>query len=119
MLQYFIFFILGVLSLRLLQFMLAITPNYYIFKHAEYTVFKILGELHVQKLTVLKLMEICYHEIGKDAEYKSVESQVNKRYDDLINRYIKNLKSTLPYKTNYNSLDEAVKLLLEETRNGR
>lgn len=119
MFSYFIVFLCGVFTLRILQFVLSITPNYYIFKHAEYTVLRVLAELHVQKLTALKILELCYHESERSNEYYNVETAVNKRYDDIINKYIVNLKATLPYKTNYNNLADAVAEFLKESKNGR
>lgn len=119
MIDYLIVFLCGAVCMRLIQFMLSITPNYYIFKHAEYTIFRILAELHVTKMTTMKIVEICYADLEKDAEYKNVETAVNKRYEEIISKYIGKLKETLPYKTNYNNLTEAMTQLLQEYRNGK
>ena len=112
--DYLIVFLLGAVAMRLFQFILAITPNYYIFKHAEYTVFRALAELHINKMTVMKIIELCYDETDRADKYKDVETAVNNRYNDIINKYIQKLKTLLPYETKYSSLNEGIQILLEE-----
>ena len=119
MFEYFIVFLAGAFCLRIFQFILSISPNYYIFKHAEYTVLRVLAELHVQKLSALKILELMYAESERTNEYYNVEYAVNNRYDGIINTTIKSMKNQLPYKTKYDTLNEAMETFIEENRNGK
>ena len=117
MLDAFLIFICGAFAMRVLQFFLAITPNFTAFKYTETCVIRILAELHINKLTAMKILEICYRDADKLNEWYSVENEVNKRYDSIIKDNINKLKSVIPYKIEYNNLREAVASLLKEKNN--
>ncbi len=117
MVDAFMFFVLGVVTMRVLQFLLGIVPNYYIFKQAEYSAFRILADVHLQKLTVMKIIEACYFDTGRGDEFLAIQNEVNKRYNDIISKCIERIKTSLPYKTTYNNLQEAIETLIEEKRN--
>jgi len=114
MLEFFLYFIVGAVSMRILQIFLALTPNYNIFKEAEYVSLYILGELHVHRLTAIKILELSYEEAGRSEEFERSKDAINQRYDALINKCIENLKLRLPYKVEYNSLNEALNNMLKE-----
>lgn len=117
MLSAFLFFIAGAIAMRLGQFIFSINPNYYIFKATEYTVLTILAELHVQKLTANKIIEFAYEDAGRISEFKTVKSAIDLRYDALIISCLYNMKKHLPYKTSYNTLEEATVYYLQNKEN--
>jgi hypothetical protein len=119
MLDYFLVFVCGAVVMRVLQVLIGITPNYYIFKQAEFAAIKTLAELHICKLTVMKIVEICYRDVDKLNEYYVVESEVNKRYNNIINNSIASIKANMPYKVEYSNLQEAVEVLMKEKKDGR
>jgi len=114
MIDAFLYFIVGAVTMRILQLFLAVTPNYNIFKNAEYISLYVLGELHVQRLTALKILELSYEESDRSGEFEIVKNAMNERYDALINKCIANLKAQLPYKVQYNTLNEALTAVLQE-----
>lgn len=103
----FLWFISGAILMRLLQWVLMITPNYYAWKHTEYTVLQILAELHVQKLTAIKILQLVYEEADRMEEYEKAKSLLEQKYDTLINNSLNNMKNNLPYKVEYNNVSEA------------
>ena len=107
MLDAFLMFVTGAAAMRSLQILLAINPNYYIFKEAETVSLYILMELHVQRLTALKILELTYEECGKLEEYANVKRAIDEKYNILITKSISNLKSRLPYRVEYTTLQEA------------
>lgn len=117
----FLFFVLGAVTFRILQVFLAITPNFYIFKEAEQVSLYILLELHVQRITALKVLELAYEESDKTEDFHKIKTILDERYNILITKCISNLKSRLPYKVQYNSLEEAAsayRVNKEERRDG-
>jgi len=107
MLDAFLMFVAGAAAMRLLQILLAINPNYYIFKEAETVSLYILMELHIQRLTALKILELTYEECGRFEEYANVKRAIDEKYNILITKSISNLKNRLPYKVEYTTLQEA------------
>ena len=116
MLTYFIFFVLGAASLRALQFFLSVTPNYYIYKKAEYVCLQILMDLEVRKLTVLKVLKLSYDDTGDTEQYEKVKYAINEKYDKLITNCIDNLKTNLPYKVKYANLNEAAEYYISQIK---
>lgn len=103
----FLMFVAGAAAMRLLQMLLAINPNYYIFKEAETVSLYILMDLHIQRLTAIKILELTYAECGKTEEFDKVKTAIDEKYNILITRTLSNLKNRLPYKVDYNTLQEA------------
>lgn len=117
----FLVFVAGAAAMRLLQMILTINPNYYIFKEAETVSLYILMDLHIQRLTALKILELTYEECGKSEEFYKVKTAIDEKYNILITRTLSNLKSRLPYRVKYNTLQEAAEYYRtknEEKRNG-
>lgn len=116
MLDAFIYFIAGATTLRVLQFVLSVKPNYYIFKETENTTLMILAGLHVNKLTALNILKLIYEDVDRQEDFEKVKIAINERYNALITRCITSLKSALPYKVEYNSLDEAMKIYFNKAK---
>lgn len=115
-------FIAGAVAMRLLQWGLHITPNYYTWKHTEYTALQILTDLHVQQLTANEILRLVYEEADKEEEYNKVKTVIEQKYNSLINNSLNNLKANLPYRVQYNSVKEATEQYLakqKEKRDGR
>lgn len=119
MIDAFLFFIAGAAAMRFLQFILGVTPNYYIFKEAEYISLSILMDLHIRRLTALKILELTYEESQKLEDFEKVKYAINQKYDALITKCIQNLKSKLPYKVQYTSLNEAAEYFIDSTKEKR
>lgn len=117
MLSAFLFFIAGALTMRLLQFMLSVSPMLDIYKHAELTALQILLEIDVQSRTELKISKLVYEDLNKEEEYKEVEKALKQKYNSLITNSINRLKKCLPYKVTYNSLEEAVQYYMSTGAN--
>lgn len=103
----FLFFLAGVITLRMLQFFLSITPNYNIYKESEMACLKMLGEFSVQKHTALNLLKVVYENSENKEEYYKAEKQIKLHFDTLINNSLLIIKNNLPYKVPYNTLNEA------------
>lgn len=116
MINLLIIFVCGAVTMRLLQWFLSITPNYYVWKHTEYTVLQILTDLHVQKLTANQILELAYEEAGKQEEYIKVKSVIEQKYNTLINNSLSNMKRKLPYKVKYGNVREAVETYLQKNK---
>ena len=112
----FLIFLSGAITMKILQLLLGIMPNFYIFKEAERTTLMILTDLHVRRLTALKIIELSYEEAGVSEEFLKVKSAINEKYDILINKCIENMKSKLPYKVQYTTLHEAVTLFIQREK---
>lgn len=107
MLTGFLLFIGGAVLMRVLQVILDISPNYYVWKHTEYTILQVLTDLHVQQLTAEKIITLAYEEAGREEELPKVKSAIEQKYNALINTCLKNMKNNLPYKVEYNTIREA------------
>jgi len=116
MLEYFIMFIAGAMTMRALQKMLDVAPNFNTWKHTEYTILQILADMHVQRLTANEIIKLMYEESGKQEEYVKVKSAIEQKYNALINNSLNNLKKNLPYKVEYNNLKEAVTIYLKKNK---
>lgn len=114
MFQAFIFFLAGIITHKVLQFCLSITPNYNIYKEAEMTALKILGELYVARQTSLKVLKAIYESTDKQEEYFEAEKKIKVHYDTLINNSLLNIKKNLPYKVPYNTLNEAIAYYIQK-----
>lgn len=107
----FIYFLVGALAMRVLQFFLAIRPSYDIYKTAEATALNVLIEMYVEREMSIKIVKLAYAE-KDEQEFYEVEKAIKQRYEVLFNNGIKKIKGSLPYKVKYDTLDEAVKIYL-------
>lgn len=114
MFQAFIFFLAGIITYKVLQFCLSITPNYNIYKEAEMTALKILGEVYVTRQVSLRLLKAVYESSEDKEEYFEAEKKIKVHCDTLINNSLLNIKKNLPYKVPYNTLNEAVSYYIQK-----
>lgn len=119
MLSAFIFFICGAIVMRALQAILDAKPNYYMWKHTEYTILQVLSDLHIQQLTANQIIKLAYEEAGKEEEFDKVKTVIEQKYDRLINTCLQNMKAKLPYKVKYNSVKEAVEQYLQKIKESK
>lgn len=104
-----IFFFLGVLFLKLSQELFNIVVSYKLFKYTEIYSLSLLADLEVYRLQALQIIKICYNEADRQEEFPKVEEKLNERFRMLQNLTIAAIKHKLPYKTNYETLEEAHK----------
>jgi len=115
----FAFFIIGALSYAMMQIFLSITPNYKIFKHTEATVLLVLAELHIQRLTAIKIIQLAYEESDRMSEFDNVKRAIDERYNLLITNCIEKMKNNLPYKIEYSTIQEAMNTYTKNIKEAR
>lgn len=59
----------------------------------------------------LAVIELVYKDADKSEEYEKIKLLINNKYEALERDMISKIKKTVVYKTNYNTLDEAVEQL--------
>jgi len=112
----FLYFLAGILTHKIVQYILSITPNYYIYKHSELTAIKLLGEIYLTKLKSLEMLKIIYEHVGKEEEYAKAEKILKLNYETLINNSLSTMKLYLPYKVPYNSINEAISYFIQKNK---
>ena len=78
-----------------------------------------MAEIEVWRYQALTIVELCYEEAGKEAEFEEVEKKIHEKFSLLQGKILELIKASLPYKVDYSNLHEAFKELQEEKKNDR
>lgn len=114
----FIFFLLGALTVKVLQALLSIIKSYSIFKFTEHYCITIMTEIETWRYQSLAIVKLCYEEAGREEEFAKVEQKIHEKFTLFQQNILGILKANLPYRTDYSNLMEAYKKLQEEQKNG-
>jgi len=105
----FLYFMAGIVTYKVLQFILSVKPNFQVYKQAEMCALNVLLQINRDKTTSLKLLKTLADETDPES-YTKIENKLKANYDQLINNSIKTIKQNLPYKVSYNTIDEAYQI---------
>lgn len=115
---YAMFFLLGVFTVKFLQILFNIKPLYNLWKVGELGFLKSLLQSEMLRHQSLAILKVCYFDVDKEEEYKTIEQAVNKKFSDYQEFSLQIIKHMLPYETKYNNTEEAMKWLTEKFKNG-
>ena len=115
---YGLFFLLGVLTTKLLQTLLRVEPLYKLWKIAEIGFLKNLLQSEMLRHQSLAVVRLCYIEADKEGEFQKVEEAINKKFNEYEEVSLQIVKQMLPYQTNYSNTKEAVEWLTNKILKG-
>jgi len=115
---YGLFFLLGVLTTKLLQTLLRVEPLYKLWKIAEIGFLKNLLQSEMLRHQSLAVVRLCYIEADKEGEFQKVEEAINKKFNEYEEVSLQIVKKMLPYETNYSNTKEAVEWLTNKILKG-
>lgn len=115
---YGLFFLLGVLTTKLLQILLKIEPMYKLWKIGEIGFLKNLLQSEMLRQQSLAVVRLCYIEAEKEEEFEKVEQAINKKFTEYQEFSLRVVKDVLPYETNYSNTKEAMEWLTQKILKG-
>jgi len=115
---YGLFFLLGVLTDKLLTLLLQAQPLQKVWRFAEYAALRILSEAEVLKRQAITILEISYNDVGKQEELFLIKETINKKHEERQIILINVMRKLLPYETSYKTPQEAFKYLEQIVKQG-
>ena len=115
-LTYFVYFIAGAITTRLMQGLLSVIPSYQVFKFTEYYCVALMTEIEIWRHQALAIVKLAYEEAGRGEEFEKVERKIHEKYFLLQGNVLGVLKSKLPYKINYDGILDGYRQLKEELK---
>lgn len=105
---YGLFFLIGVLTTKLAQLLLNMTPLYKLWKASEIGFLKNLIECETLRNKSLQVVKVCYEEANKLEDFSKVEAAVNSKFIEYEEMTLQIMKAMLPYETSYTNTREAI-----------
>lgn len=105
--DYFLFFLLGALSTKILQGLLNIVTAYSVLKKVEIVAMAIMLESEAWRIQALAILELAYKDVEKQEEFEKIKESINKRYKEVQDNVLAIMKEKLPYQIPYTNLTEA------------
>ncbi len=112
----FLYFLAGVLTHKVLQFILSITPSFNIFKEVELTCLKVLTNMYVNQQQTIQVLKTVYDSAEDKEEFYKAEKTIKLHHETLINNSLAFMKKNLPYKVPYNTLNEALSYYIQKNK---
>ncbi len=116
-LNYFIFFIAGAMTMKLVQTLFSVIGGYKIFKFTEYYSVTLMAQIEMWRYQAVTIVKLCYDEAGRQEEFVEVEKKIHEKFFFLQQNVLGIIKSHLPYKVDYDTFLEGYKVLEKEKKN--
>lgn len=111
---YFLFFLLGLFTARLIELLITINQAFKIWKLVEFSTLNIMAENDQWRAQALTILKLCYEEANRLEEYEKLETVINSKYSSIQDFILAGMKGHLPYNVNYNNLNEAIVVYKKE-----
>jgi hypothetical protein len=117
--DYFLFFLLGVLTTKALQALLNIITAYNVLKKAEIVTLAVMLESEAWRIQAITILELVYTDVERQEEFEKIKESVNKRYKEVQDNVLAIMKLKLPYQVPYTNLSEAAEHFKANTKGAK